>query len=76
MTKFDLNNLKFFLTANQETLLSWYQLASDSDLIYAGNLFDRYAKFLESEAKFIEIEKSIANMPVFVEAQAVIAAVQ
>jgi hypothetical protein len=76
MTKSDLNNLKFLLTADKETLSTWYNSASDSDLIYAMCLFDCYEQYLKTEADFIKIEQALADMPVFLEAQAVIAAVR
>lgn len=76
MTKNELGLIRLFLDASPENLFRWYQRATDQDLIHAVELMERYAAHLENEIVFQCIEEQIAEMPVLVQAQAVIAAVR
>jgi hypothetical protein len=72
MNAHDQANLRFLLSANAESLKSWYESASYSDLVYANELMDRYAVFLQEEILAAQIEQEIDAMLVFTAAQAVI----
>lgn len=76
MNQRDKENLKFLLSSSPEQLREWYNQVSDEDLIYASDLMDRYAVYLEWEIKSQLIERELAAMTVLTEAQAVIAAVR
>lgn len=76
MDQRDLDNLKFLLDSSPEQIRVWYQQVSDDDLIYAAELMERYATYLETEVEFQRIDNKIAAMPVMIEAQAVIAMVR
>ena len=76
MNQRDKENLKFLLSSSPERLREWYNQVSDEDLIYASDLMDRYAAYLEWEIKSQQIERELAAMTVLTEAQAVIAAVR
>lgn len=76
MNQRDKENLKFLLSSSPEQLREWYNQVSDEDLIYASDLMDRYAAYLEWEIKSQLIERELAAMTVLTEAQAVIAAVR
>lgn len=76
MNQRDKENLKFLLSSSPEQLREWYNQVSDEDLIYASDLMDRYAAYLEWEIKSQQIERELAAMTVLTEAQAVIAAVR
>ena len=76
MDQHDQGNLRFLLSCSPEQLKAWYNTASNQDLVYAGELLDKYAQFLEWEIQSEKIEKQLASMPVLVEAQAVIATVR
>lgn len=76
MNQYDLDNLRFLLSRSPKQLREWYDTASDSDLCYAGQLMDQYAALLEDEILSTQIERKIEQMPVLLEAQAVIAAIQ
>lgn len=76
MNHHDQLNLKFLLSRSPEDLKKWYDAAADDDLLYAAELLERYAAYLEFEITSSKIEKQLAAMPVLVEAQAVIAAVR
>jgi len=76
MNQRDKENLKFLLSSSPDQLLKWYNQVSDEDLIYASDLMDRYAVYLEWEIKSQQIEHELAAMTVLTEAQAVIAAVR
>lgn len=72
MTQHDLSNMKFLLSRSPSQLKTWYESASYSDLVYANELMDRYAVFLQEEILAAQIEQEIDVMPVFTAAQAVI----
>jgi hypothetical protein len=76
MQQHDINNLKFLLSRSTIQLHSWYENATYAELVYANKLLDRYAEILEDEIQVGKIERKLDTMPVFVEAQAVIAAVR
>lgn len=76
MNQHDLDNIRFLLNRTPAELYQWYQTVSDQDLVYASEIMEQYARFLESEIESEIIEKQLAAMPVLVEAQAVIAAVR
>jgi hypothetical protein len=76
MKQNDRENLRFLLNCDPQQLREWYNTVSDDDLIYASELMERYAKFLESEVQSQRIELELRTMPVMIEAQAVIAAVR
>ena len=76
MNSQDQANLKFLLSASQEQLFTWYTAASDDDIVYASELLNRYNSLLDDELLGMAIDQAIESMPVLVEAQAVIAAVQ
>jgi hypothetical protein len=76
MDQRDLDNLKFLLDSSPEQIRAWYQQVSDDDLIYAAELMERYATYLETLVEFQRIDNKIAAMPVMIEAQAVIAMVR
>ena len=76
MNQRDKENLKFLLSSSPERLREWYNQVSDEDLLYASDLMDRYAAYLEWEIKSQLIERELAAMTVLTEAQAVIAAVR
>ena len=72
MTQHDLFNMKFLLSRTPSQLKSWYESASYDDLVYANELMDRYAVFLQEEILAAQIEQEINAMSVFTAAQAVI----
>lgn len=76
MNRHDQDNLKFLLTRSPDELRAWYNSVSDDDLLYAKELMDRYAAYLEWEIQAQRIELELQSMPVLTEAQAVIAAVR
>lgn len=76
MNQTDLNNLSFLMNSDQHTLKKWYDSAAVEDLIYATELLDKYEVHLKNELLFAKIDQQISEMPVLLEAQAVIAAVQ
>lgn len=76
MNQHDLDNIRFLLNRTPDQLREWYNSVSDQDLVYANEIMEQYARFLESEIESEIIEKQLAAMPVLVEAQAVIAAVR
>lgn len=76
MDRHDRDNLRFLLSCSPKQLKQWYNTASDEDLLYAGEILDRYAIYLEYEIRAEKIEQELATMPVLTEAQAVIAAIR
>ena len=76
MNEFEQQFVRFLLTADKETLKTWYLQASDNDILEAAALMDRFAAFLEDELLTLNIENQIATMPVLFEAQAVIASIR
>lgn len=76
MDQHDQDNLRFLLSCSPNQLKQWYNTASDEDLLYASELMDRYAIYLEYEIRADKIERKLATMPVLTEAQAVIAAIR
>jgi len=68
--------LKFLLGCSSEDLKKWYDTVSDEVLLYAVELLERYADYLEFEITSSKIEKQLTTMSVLLEAQAVIAAVR
>jgi hypothetical protein len=76
MNQRDLDNIRFLVNCTPEQLREWYNSADDGDLIYASHIMDVYAQYLENEIAYQHIEKQISDMPVMLEAQAVIAMVR
>lgn len=76
MDQYDRANLKFLLSCDSRQLREWYNTVSDEDLIYASNLMERYAEYLEYEIQAQRVESKLQSMPVLLEAQAVIAAIR
>jgi len=72
----DLDNIRFLLSRTPQQLKEWYNSVSDQDLIYASQIMDRYAAELQQHINFQEVESQLETMPVFTEAQAVIAAIR
>jgi len=48
MNENDRKNLRFLLTANQETFVNWFMSASEEDIIYAAMLFEQFRKEFEN----------------------------
>ena len=76
MDQHDVENIRFLLSRTPEQLREWYNSVSDEDLLYASLILENYADFLRQENITLEIERQIEQMPVLIEAQAVIAAVR
>jgi len=76
MDQHDVENIRFLLSRTPEQLREWYNSVSDEDLLYASLILENYADFLRQENITLEIEQQIEQMPVLIEAQAVIAAVR
>ena len=76
MNPHDQANLRFLMSADTESLKSWYKTATTEDLVYANALLDRYSEIIKDEITQIAIDQVIEAMPVLLEAQAVIAAVR
>lgn len=76
MNQHDIANLTFLMKSDPQTLKNWYDSACVEDLEYAVELLDRYEVILENEIATVEIEQALADMPVFLEAMAVISHIQ
>lgn len=76
MDSTDHKNLRFLINADTKTLAEWYNSASDQDIAYASQLLSIYSHYLDDQLQEMAINQAINNMPVLVEAQAVIAAVR
>lgn len=76
MNQHDIANLTFLMKSDPQTLKKWYDSACVEDLEYAVELLDRYEVILENEIATVEIEQALADMPVFLEAMAVISHIQ
>jgi len=76
MNSHDLANVRFLLSRTPEQLKEWYHSVNEEDLEYALEIMDDYEVFLKQEVMFAKIDHAISKMPVMIEAQAVIAAVQ
>jgi hypothetical protein len=46
----DLSNLNFLMTASPETLLDWYNQASEDDILYATELLNAYENELNEDS--------------------------
>lgn len=75
MNESDYKKLDFLLSADKNTLYTWYTNASDEELIHASLIMDLYANYLKNEVELNKIDQQITLMPVLKEAQAVIAMV-
>lgn len=75
MDQFDYAQLEFLLKADRNMLYNWYSNATDAELIRANLIMDLYANYLKHEIDLNNIDQQIDEMPVLVEAQAVIAMV-
>lgn len=76
MTKLDLENIRFLLSRTPKQLREWYDTVSVHELVYASHIMDIYADYLNTEILFNKIEQDINDMPVLLDAQAVIASVR
>lgn len=76
MNQHDIANLTFLMKSDPQTLKNWYDSACVEDLEYAVELLDRYEVILENEIATVQIEHTLADMPVFLEAMAVISHIQ
>jgi len=76
MNQNDLDNIRFLLSRTPQQLKEWYNSVSDQDLIYASQIMDLYAAELKQNIHFQQVESQLETMPVFTEAQAVIAAIR
>lgn len=68
----DRNNLNFLLSADPETLKSWYRSCSNDDLLYAKSLLDAFALEIHEDIKTQLIDSQLDMMKNFTEATAVL----